>query len=332
MISISFYKNSESYTINSYKELIPLCKKLREKDKDTPYTIYIKSNENEILNLKFEFSYFHIVFLGKGTLDSNLYANKLDENNQELTTWKTAALKISGSHNILENLTIRNISGDSHIKGQEVALGVYGDDNLFINCRFVSQQDTLFVGPLPDDLCTRYIDFLPQDERYFEGNAFNYFEACTIEGTIDFIFGAGKAVFDNCILKTIHDERKETYVVAPSHSLKDDYGYLFYECKFLIGDEVEEQSTYLARPWRDYGKAVFAYCFYDKHINKEGFHDWSNINRIRTARFEEHPLQEGRVEWTYNKKEESLDKKYIDSVMELRKSIGNKQHSKKAIV
>jgi pectinesterase len=317
MISKSFFRNSDEYTVSSYQEMVLLCQTLRFQYPTKPFTIYIKGKDNEIDNLKFPFSYFHIVSL-KGSLSSSLYAKMKDKDGNELTTWKTAALKVTGSHNLFENLNIQNISGQPEIKGQEVALGVYGDDNLFLNCEFRSTQDTLFVGPLPDDLCTRYIDFLPQDERYFDGNSMNHFHKCNIYGSIDFIFGAGRAVFDNCNLITVKDARKESYVVAPSHSLKDDFGYLFYQCNFMHEEGIKEETIFLARPWRDYGKAVFAYCKYDNHISPLAFHDWSDVNRTRTARFEEYPRQEGRVSWTYNKMNTFLPDKYTESIKELR--------------
>lgn len=320
MINKNLFKNSKEFHVNNYDELINLCSLLRKDNPNTPYTIYIDNNEKEIGNYKFTFSYFRIIS-NNHELDSTLYANMKDENGDELTTWKTAALKITGSHNIFENLDIRNISFSPEIKGQEVALGVYGDDNIFINCTFKSTQDTLFVGPLPDDLSTRYLDFLPEDERYYEGNSTNYFSNCDIYGSIDFIFGAGKAIFDNCNLITVADKRNESYVVASANSLKDDFGFLFYQCKFKKENGVFDNTVYLARPWRDYAKAVFAFCTYDSHINPEGFHDWSNVNRIRTARFLEFPLNDSRVSWTYNKKDEELDKKYTNSVLELRNSI-----------
>ncbi len=320
MISRKEFQNSEEYHVKSHKELIQKAESLRKEEKDKPYTIYIENQEEEQGNLIFPYSHFYIISKGK-SLISYLYANQKDKNGNDLTTWKTPALKITGNNNIFENLIIENRSGNPETKGQEVALGIYGDNNLFLNCTFKSTQDTLFVGPLPDDLSTRYIDFLSEEERYHEGNTTNYFHNCQIEGTVDFIFGAGKAVFDRCELKTVYDKRKETYVVAGAHSLKDDFGFLFYECKFQKGKDVEDNSTYLARPWRDYSKNVFVNCTYDSHIKKEGFSDWSNVNRTRTARFLEYPYHKERVDWIKTNKYSILDQKYEKAIECLKKAI-----------
>ena len=176
----------------------------------------------------------------------------------------------------------------------------------------------MFVGPLPDDLSTRYIGFLPEEERYHEGNCTNYFYHCTIKGTVDFIFGAGRALFYRCDLVTLEDKRGETYVVAPSHSLKDDFGYYFESCQFQNGG-AGKGSTFLARPWRDYGKAVFSNCTYEDHINPLLFHDWSDVNRTKTCRFEEYPLKEGRIYFTRNKKGSMLPEQYRALLAEFRK-------------
>ena len=237
-----------------------------------------------------------------GKLVSKHYANELDENGNERTTWKTAALKITGSHNLFCDLRVENVSGDPATKGQEVALGIYGDDNVFLNGFFSSTQDTLFVGPLPDDLCTRYRGFLPENERYFEGMARSYFFSCQIEGSVDFIFGAGQALFLDCRLITVQDGRETTYVAAPSHSLKDPFGFVFHRCSFEKKGDVLSNSAYLARPWRDYGKAVFLACRYEDHIKSDGFSDWNGEGRDATARFLESPLLPTRVLWAKEEK------------------------------
>jgi len=319
MIAIKDFAGTEIIKVASFKELLKTCETIRSKDKKTLFTIEIDNNYKEEGNFKFPYSGFYI----KGhnhLLSGSLYAKMKDENGQELTTWKTATLKVTGSHNIFEEIGVENTSKDPINKGQEVALAIYGDDNLFLKVKLSTTQDTLFVGPLPDDLATRYLDFIPEDERYVEGNSLNCFVSSSIYGSVDFVFGAGKAIFYECQLISISDERNEAYVVAPANSLKDDFGFLFYSCNFVNGG-VLPSSIYLARPWRDYALAVFANCTYGDHIKSEGFSDWSDVNRTRTARFEEYPLQKGRVSWAKNKSGESLPEKYFSAVSLLKDSL-----------
>ena len=58
-----------------------------------------------------------------------------------------------------------------------------------------------------------------------------------------------------------------------------------------------DATHFLARPWRDYGLAVFEDCRYGRHIRPEGFDPWRDSGRDRTARFFETPVQPGRVAW-----------------------------------
>ena len=95
-------------------------------------------------------------------------------------------------------------------KGQEVALTVYGDSFLMENCRLTSTQDTLFLGPLPDDLIDRYEGFLP-DELRLRKPCRQVFRDCLIEGTVDFVFGCGLRTYARC--------RTDLYGRSPSLSL-----------------------------------------------------------------------------------------------------------------
>ena len=150
----------------------------------------------------------------------------------------------------------------------------------------------MFIGPLPDDLCTRYINFLKEDEIGIEGNLHNYFVNCSIKGTVDFVFGAGQASFNRCRFISLEDNRT-SYVFAPAHSLKDDFGFFINESNF-ISEEVKPSSTYLARPWRDYGKVVINNSTYSAHIKEKGFSSWENTTRYLTSRFYEIPLRKAR--------------------------------------
>lgn len=314
MISLSLFDNKPVLTFHSVQERLSKLTDKRKEDPQTPFNIILTTMEK--ISFSFPFDYCHLIL--KGKIADDHYAKELDEQGKELTTWKTPVRKVTGNHNIFEGLEIENTAKRPEEKGQEVALAVYGDDNLFLNCTLVSTQDTLFVGPLPDDLSTRYLGFLPEEERYHEGNCTNYFSHCTIKGTVDFIFGAGRALFYQCDLITLNDKRRETYVVAPSHSLKDDFGYYFESCCFLNGG-AEKESTFLARPWRDYGKAVFSNCTYEDHIHPLLFHDWSDVDRKKTCRLEEYPLKEGRASFTRNKKGSVLPKQYRALLDEFKK-------------
>lgn len=224
------------------------------------------------------------------------YANKLHEDGQEYNTFRTYTMAICADHVSMRNLSIVNDAGHPEYKGQEVALSVLGNDFLMENCRLSSTQDTLFAGPLPLDLIARYKHFLIDNLRA-PGPFRQRYTRCLIEGSFDFIFGCSEAIFTDCEIRSVYDVRPVGYVAAPAHALAQTNGLTFRNCRFTCDPAVPPNSVYLARPWRDYGIAVFDHCQYGPHIAPEGFDKWEDTNRDKTARFYETPNIDGRVPW-----------------------------------
>ena len=213
------------------------------------------------------------------------YANKRHPTDgKEYNTFRTYTVNILAPHVTLRGLTVENAAGDPVHKGQSVALSVYGDNAFIENCVLSSTQDTLFCGPLPDDLIVRYDGFLPDEERCHEGEMLQLFYKCTIEGSVDFIFGCANAWFYGCDIVSVNDTREFGFVAAPAHSLKQRAGFQFVDCGFRHTG-CKDASVFLARPWRDFGKAAFVDCALDAHIRPEGFDPWNDTRRDRTARF-----------------------------------------------
>lgn len=224
------------------------------------------------------------------------YAKKLDGQGVEYNTFRTWTLAVCADGVTLRDLSVANDSLHPEEKGQEVALTVYGDRFAMERCRLTSTQDTLFLGPLPDDLIERYDGFLPHFLRPSK-TCSQRFTDCLIEGTVDFIFGCGEAVFEGCEIRSLRDARNIGYAAAPAHEPRQTRGFRFQNCRFTMEEGVAPGSIYLARPWRDCGLCEFRNCTYDPHISPEGFDKWNDTRRDKTARFYETPSQEGRVSW-----------------------------------
>ena len=222
------------------------------------------------------------------------YAKKLDKDGVEYNTFRTWTMAVCADGVTMKDLSVVNDALHPETKGQEVALTVYGDGFTMERCRLTSTQDTLFLGPLPGDLIERYDGFLPDHLRRDKPCA-QRFTDCLIEGTVDFIFGCGRAVFDRCEIRSLLDARGTGYVAAPAHARSQTEGFLFQNCRFTAQEGV--QGIYLARPWRDYGLCVFQDCAYGEHISPLGFDKWNDTRRDKTARFYESPPAEGRVPW-----------------------------------
>ncbi len=224
------------------------------------------------------------------------YAKKLDGQGREYVTFRTWTLAVCADDVTMRDLAVVNDALRPEEKGQEVALTVYGDNFLMENCRLTSTQDTLFLGPLPDDLIDRYEGFLPDLLRSHKACR-QVFRRCLIEGTVDFIFGCGDALFEDCEIRSLVDARGRGFVAAPAHEKRQERGFLFKNCRMTRQEGLPDGCVYLARPWRDYGISAFVDCVYDGHIDPLGFDKWNDTHRDETARFYEAPLRPGRVPW-----------------------------------
>ena len=174
-----------------------------------------------------------------------------------MTTFRTYTLKVEANDITLRNLTIEN---NAARLGQAVALHTEGDRLLFVNCRFLGNQDTVYTG-------------MPRTRMLFHD--------CYIEGTTDFIFGPATAWFEHC---TIHG-KVNSYITAASTPKDVDYGYVFSNCTVTAADSVT--SLYLGRPWRDYGYTLFMNCELPGVICPEGWHHWEQ-HREQTVRYFEY--------------------------------------------
>ncbi len=230
------------------------------------------------------------------------FARKRDFFGAEYNTFRTYTLAVCADGVTMQDLCVENDALSPEVKGQEVALSVVADAFRMENCRLRSTQDTLFLGPLPSDLIGRYEGFLHDELRRYAPMR-QTFANCRMEGTIDFIFGCGEALFEDCEIRSIEDVRTVGFVAAPSQELWQQEGFRFLRCNFTCVNGIQPGSVYLARPWRDYGLACFEDCRYGSHIAAEGFDKWNDTHRDKTARFYETPAVPGRVPWVNRNKE-----------------------------
>lgn len=224
----------------------------------------------------------------------NDYAKKAHSDGGEYNTFRTFTVCVTGENTVIENLTIENANTKPEKVGQCVALSVNARFFRAENVDLRSTQDTLFTAPFPDDLVVRYLGltgdkayydgFIPREQLYMEGESLQVYKNCRIFGTVDFIFGGAEAYFIDCELISLKEARKTGFVAAPCHSLRQQTGYVFYNCRFTCGG-ADDDSVYLARPWRDFGKCEFIDCKLGGHIRAELFDKWNDTYRDKTARF-----------------------------------------------
>ncbi|WP_433044213.1 pectinesterase family protein [Dactylosporangium sp. CS-033363] len=183
-----------------------------------------------------------IVFRGQGP-DPTAVVISDDRANGTLkpdgTPWGTsgsASVTISGSDFSARNLTFANTFDEAAhpeiANRQAVAVLTRADRIVFDNCRFLGNQDTLYLNS-PDAATVSRV----------------YLRKCYIEGDVDFIFGRATAVLDRC---TVHSLTRGSatnngYVTAASTSLSNPYGFLLSECR--LTSDAPPGTVFLGRPW-----------------------------------------------------------------------------------
>lgn len=221
--------------------------------------------------------------------DSTVITFNDHANINNMGTFRTYTLKIEGNGITLKNITIEN---NAEQLGQAVALHTEGDRLVFVNCRILGNQDTVYTGGKGKRL---------------------YFYNCYIEGTTDYIFGPSTAWFQNCSLHC----KRNSYITAASTPAEITYGYLFKNCKITAAEGVNK--VYLGRPWRPYAYTCFVACEMGDFIVPEGWNNWRNPENEKSARYSEFECTgagantDKRVNWSNQLTKEEADKLTMES-------------------
>lgn len=201
-------------------------------------------------------------------------------------TFRTYTCFVDASDVTLSYLTIENSAGPGDQAGQAIALYADGDRLAVDSCRLLGWQDTLFTAPLPPkeiekDGFAGPKQFAPREKRR------QYYKDCYIEGEIDFIFGGAAAYFEHCIFFSKNRSQESPgFVMAPSTPKGQRFGYVMDHCCFT--GNCPDQTVFLGRPWREWGKAVLLCCQVGPHIKMEGWDDWGKEKAHEAAFFAEY--------------------------------------------
>ncbi|KAK8703993.1 hypothetical protein V6N13_047629 [Hibiscus sabdariffa] len=175
---------------------------------------------------------------------------------------------VHGVKFMAKDIGFQNTAGA--IKGQAVALRVQGDQAIFHNCQMDAYQDTLYA----------------HTQR-------QYYRDCTVSGTVDFIFGNGAAVFQNCkiIVRKPLDNQKCIVTAQGRKRAKDASGFVLQNCIISGAPEylpVKARSkTYLGRPWHEYSRTLIMQSQLDDIIAPEGWMPWNGNFALDTLWYAE---------------------------------------------
>ena len=130
------------------------------------------------------------------------------------------------------NLTFNNDYDEAaNGSSQALALALYGDKAVLKNVRVTADQDTLLIQG--------------SGIRAYVANSY-------IEGTVDFIYGTGTAVFNAC---SIYEKRSTGGPITAAATPADrTYGFLFYKST-ITG--ATNNTTQLGRPWRQDAQVLY---------------------------------------------------------------------------
>ena len=229
-----------------------------------------------------------IIFIKNGTYEEALNVgstkNNLilygEDNMKTIITYTTATdpdadlatLEVYASDFIANNLTIENTAGPTYGPAQAVRQEV--DRSIYLNCRIIANQDT-----------------------YRSSRNRSYARNCYFEGTVDFIFGPGTFVFEDC---TIYSKGGSAITAAKTDEYTD-YGYIFRNCRVI---SKAGTTTRLGRSWGPYADVVYINCELPGEILADGWHYMSHEEYSETARFMEYNNYgpgadtSGRVSWS----------------------------------
>jgi pectin methylesterase-like acyl-CoA thioesterase len=235
----------------------------------TPYVSFVNDEPSKgdvVLTWYYGIGYKYYSANSKGYYDGNLAASKSGKNVSNYRWGATIQLWPKATYFKAENIVFEN-SFNRYITQEELADGVECTNETlkvqrtngvdvkskayteraaalsvdtgyaeFLNCKFLSSQDTLYTGGSPQ-----------------------YYKNCLIEGQTDYIFGGSNAVFDNCELrwKGYSSGSVGGYVTAAREQGSPYTGYLFKDCKVTANPDLTVVAGYLGRPWAQSAKVLF---------------------------------------------------------------------------
>ncbi len=155
--------------------------------------------------------------------------------------------------------------GPNGAQAVALMLTAQSDHAVLTRVTLAGHQDTLFID---------------------EGTAL--FSDCAIMGSVDFIFGAGAAWFEKCLIISRlrpGQQRNHGYICAPATPIDQDYGLVFDRCRLEREAQVPDGGVVLGRPWRPtrqfsdgtygdpkaVGCAYYLDCWMDGHISADGW-------------------------------------------------------------
>ncbi|GLU16736.1 hypothetical protein SLE2022_331520 [Rubroshorea leprosula] len=179
-----------------------------------------------------------------------------------------------------------------------VAARIYGDKSALYHCAFVGLQDTLW-----------------------DTQGRHYYHKCYIEGGVDFIWGAGQSIFENCVINlnigTYAQDRPAGVIAAQGrNSSSDPSGFVFKTCIFGgVG------KANIGRAYGYYSRVIIHKSNLTDFVLPEGWDAWNKeterLTFVEADNVGPGANTDGRVKWikklSYESLKYFLDISFIDN-------------------
>ncbi|KAK6126695.1 hypothetical protein DH2020_039564 [Rehmannia glutinosa] len=163
------------------------------------------------------------------------------------TTYRSATFAVKGQGFVARDITFENTAGPE--KHQAVAFRSDSDLSVLYRCAIIGYQDTLYA----------------HSQRQF-------YRECRITGTVDFIFGDGTVVFQNCQIQARKGlpNQKNTITAQGRKEPVENTGFSIQFCNISVeADVLNTTQTYLGRPWKLYSRTIIMQSYISNAIRPE---------------------------------------------------------------
>ncbi|CAL5184268.1 unnamed protein product [Lathyrus oleraceus] len=201
-----------------------------------------------------------------------------------------------------------------------IAFGISFKNEAPTGVAYTSQNQSVAAFVAADKIAFYHCAFFSTHNTLFDYKGRHYYESCYIQGSIDFIFGRGRTIFQSCEIFVVDDKRitiRGSITAANKETEREMSGFIFIKGKvYGIG------GVYLGRAKGPYSRVIFSHTYLSKTVVPEGWTNWSYDGSTENLYHAEHKCygpgatDVGRAPWSRQLTDEEAAKfisiNYID--------------------